>query len=327
MADRGHELTDALLEDLEERIAREYAQASRDMQRKFTEYMEKFAAEDAAKRKLLEAGEITEKDYANWRYRHMMMGKRWEQMKDVLVEDLEHVNEIALKISQGKMADVYALNANFAAYQIEHDAKINMGFDLYNHDTAEYLLKKERQLMPGPSTRKARQIAEDKTMQWNAQRIQSAVLQGVLQGEPPHKVAERLRGVATMNYNASVRYARTMTTSAQNAGRYESYRRAEELGVDLVIEWQATLDGRTRHEHRMMHGQRREIGEPFIVDGVRILYPAQSSGPGASDIPQSMIWNCRCTLLAMVKGYEAKTVTRSPKMGDMTFEEWRDAHG
>lgn len=324
MADRGHELTDAILEDLEDRIAEEYAKAARDMKRKLAEYMAKFAAEDKVQKELLEAGKITQTDYANWRYRHMMMGKRWEEMQKVLAEDLEHANEIALKIARGKMADVYALNANFGMYNIEHDGEIRTGFTLYNHDAAERLLERQHQLMPGPSTRKARLIAANESMQWNMKKIQSAVLQGILQGESPYKIAERLMSVATMNYNAAVRYARTMTTNAQNAGRYESFRRAKKEGVELTIEWQATLDDRTRHSHRMMHGQRREVDEPFEVDGVEILYPAQTEGPGASDIPQQMIWNCRCTLLAWVKGFEGETVTSSPKMGDLTFEEWQE---
>lgn len=322
MADRGHELTDEILKELETRIADEYAVATNDMKRKLREYMEKFEAEDEKQKALLDAGKITKKEYSDWRYRHMMVGKRWEAMKDVLAEDLKHASDIALKISGEKMADVYALNANFATYQIEHDAKIDTGFTLYNHDTAEYLLSDERQLMPGPSTRKAKEIAANKAMQWNKQKIQSAVLQGVLQGEGPHKVAERLRQVGQMDYNASVRYARTMTTSAQNAGRYNSFRRARDLGVDLTIEWMATLDSRTRHEHRMMHGQRTTVDEPFHTpDGYTIYYPADCTG--TSNAPQSEIWNCRCTLRAMVKGYERETIRSSPKTGDMSFEEWQ----
>lgn len=323
MADRGHELTDKMLDGLESRLAEEYAQASRDMQRKLREYLEKTEAGRLQQKALLEAGKITQKEYSDWCFRHAMMGKRWEAMKDTLAADMERANEIALQISRGKMPDVYALNGNYATYQLEHDGKLDTSFTLYNHDTAEYLLKQERQLMPGPSTRKAREIATDENLQWNRRKIQSAVLQGVLQGESPYKVAERLRGVATMNYNASVRYARTMTTSAQNAGRYEAYRRADRLGVDLVIEWQATLDGRTRHEHRMMHGQRRKVDEPFRTpDGFTIYYPADSSG--SSDAPQREIWNCRCTLLAWVKGFEGDTVKSSPKMGGMSFEEWQE---
>ena len=324
MADRGHELTDQLLADLEDRIAEEYATAYRDMQKKLTAYLEQFEKERKKQKALLDAGKITKKDYEDWVYRHTMMGKQWQEMRDVLAEDLEHANEIALKISRGEMPDVYALNANFGAYQIEHDAEIDMMFTLYDHDTAELLMREQDlQLMPGPSAKKAAEIAADKTMQWNRRRIQAAVLQGILQGESPYEVAKRLQSVATMNYNASVRYARTMTTNAQNAGRYESYRRAKKLGVDLTIEWQATLDGMTRHEHRMMHGQRREVDEPFEVDGFKIMWPAQSHGPGSSDIPQSLIWNCRCTLLAWVKGFEGRTVKSSPKMGSMSFEDWQ----
>ncbi len=74
---------------------------------------------------------------------------------------------------------------------------------------------------------------------------------------------------------------------------------------------------RTRHDHMLHYGQRRE------ADGINILYPAQL-GVGFSDIPQSMIWNCRCTLPALVKGFEGETVKSSPKTVDMSFEEWRN---
>lgn len=324
MPDRGHELTDELLSKLERRIAREYRAANKEAAAKLQAYLE----EDEAKRKvqesLLKAGKITQKDYNNWVFRHKMMGKRWEEMRDVLAQDYHNANQIALNIAKGRMPDVYALNCNFATYQIEHDAEIDTGFTLYNHDTAEYLLEDERTLMPGPSTHKQREIAQNKDMQWNRNKIQSAVLQGILQGESPYDVAKRLQNVGQMNYNAAVRYARTMTTNAQNAGRYQAFRRADQIGVDLTIEWQATLDGRTRHEHRMMHGQRRNVGEPFEIEGVKILWPAQVNYDG-TNLPQELIWNCRCTLLSWVKGFEGDTVKTSPKMGDMSFEEWQEA--
>lgn len=325
MADLGHELTDEMLAELEKKIAREYAQAAKDMRRKLREYMEQFEEGKAKQKALLDAGKITKKEYKDWCFRHTMMGQQWRDMKNVLAEDLQHSREMALAISRGQMADVYAMNANYATYQIEHDFGLDTSFTLYNHDTAEYLLQEQRQLMPAPSGKKAAQIAADKALQWDMQHIQSAVLQGVLQGESPYDIAKRLRSVAQMDYNASVRYARTMTTSAQNAGRYQAYRRAKGLGVDLTIEWSATLDGRTRHDHRMMHGQRRNVDQPFkLPSGQEILYPADSSGD--SYALQGEIWNCRCTLLAWVKGFEGNTVKSSPKMGGMSFEEWQKAN-
>lgn len=322
MADLGHELTDEMLADLEKKIAREYAQAAKDMRRKLREYMEQFEEGKAKQKALLDAGKITKKEYKDWCFRHTMMGQQWRDMKNVLAEDLQRSREMALAISRGQMADIYALNANYATYQIEHDFGLDTSFTLYNHDTAEYLLQEQRQLMPAPSTKKAAQIAADKALQWDMQHIQSAVLQGVLQGESPYEIAKRLRSVAQMDYNASVRYARTMTTSAQNAGRYEAFHRAKKLGVDLTIEWQATLDGRTRHDHRLMHGQRREVDEPFkLPSGQEILYPADSRG-GSYEL-QGEIWNCRCTLLSWVKGFEGDTVKESPKMEGKSFEEWQ----
>lgn len=322
MADVGHQETEKLLKELEQRIAGEYKTAVHDMQKKLKDYQEQTEAQRLVQKKLFSEGKITQKEYTDWCYRHMMMGQRWEQMLDVLTKDMHHANEIALKMAKEAMPDVYALNANYATYQIEHDARIDTGFVLYNHDTAEYLLGDQRQLMPGPSTRKAREIAANKDMQWNKQKIQSSVLQGVLQGESPYDVAKRLMQVGQMNYNSAVRYARTMTTSAQNAGRYEAFRRADRLGVDLTIEWQATLDSRTRHEHRLMHGQRTTVDKPFHTpDGYTIMYPADCTG--TSTAPQHEIWNCRCTLLSWVKGFEGDTVKSSPKMGDMSFEEWQ----
>lgn len=325
MADEGHVLTDKLLKDLEKDVAREYRTATKEMQAKLTAYLEKTEAQRQVQEGLLKAGEITEKEYKNWCYRHTMIGKRWEQMRDVLAEDMHNANKIALGMTKDTMPDVYATNVNYATYQIETGGKIDTGFTLYNHDTAEYLLGDQRQLMPKPSSAKAAQIEANKDMQWNMRKIQSAVLQGVLQGESPYKVAARLRDIGQMNYNASVRYARTMTTSAQNAGRYEAYRRADKLGVDLVIEWQATLDGRTRHAHRQMHGQRRAVDEPFKTpDGFEILYPADCTGDSYE--LQGEIWNCRCTLLSWVKGFDRSTVRYSPKMGKMTFAEWQNEH-
>lgn len=322
MADRGHELTDEILRSLQDRIAEEYADALRAAEKKLKDYLDAFNAEDEIQKQRLADGEITKEQYNAWAIRRKMNGKHWEEMRDALASDFHHATEMALDIAEGRMPDVYALNHNFGVYEIESGGGIYTGMTLYNHDTAKYLLSQQRQLMPGPSTAKQKLIAAHKDMQWNQHKIQSAVLQGVLLGDGPEATARRLMGVARMDYNAAVRYARTMTTSAQNAGRYESYRRASELGVKLTIEWQATLDAHTRHDHRLMHGRRTEVDEPFKTpDGFTILYPADCSG--VSTAPQGQIWNCRCTLRPWVKGHEGKTVTESPGMEGMSFEEWQ----
>ena len=100
MSDEGHVLTDKLLKDLEKDIAREYRTATKEMQAKLTAYLEKTEAQRKVQEGLLKDGKITEKEYKDWCYRHTMVGKRWEAMRDVLAEDIIENLQSALESFQ-----------------------------------------------------------------------------------------------------------------------------------------------------------------------------------------------------------------------------------
>ena len=323
--DPGQEATERRIKELEKRIRKEYAEASKSVQTKLQDHLNAFAQKDKDQRALLDAEKITEKEYQQWRLNQMAVGQRWEELKTTLAQDYRNADRIARRIVNGERADVFAINGNFAAYEIEKSGKIDMSFSLYDADSVTRLVRDNPDVLPpldrfGEQSRIKREIAEGKAVAWEKGQIQSAITQGILQGKAIPELAEYIAdNVGARNYSTAVRYARTAMTEACNAGRYASYRRAKDLGVDLTIEWNATLDHRTRHSHRQMHGQRREVDEPFEVDGHEILYPGYPYAVG------NEIWNCRCSLSAMVKGYEIDTVTESPKMGDMTFDEWREA--
>ncbi|MBR2680854.1 MAG: minor capsid protein, partial [Exiguobacterium sp.] len=305
--DKAHQMTDKIIEGMEKRLAREYKKANSEVAKKLREYLEKFAAEDKKQRGLLEAGEITAKDYSDWRFRHIMMNKRWSDMRETLSEDLHGVNNIAQNIARGGRADVYALNHNYAVYEMEHGSGIDTGLTLYNRDAVERMIKKDPQMLPPPGKRVSKRIAEGKDIRYNNRQIQSAMTQGILQGESIPELARRLEEVTERNYTAAVRNARTMATGAQNAGRMDAYERAEENGVELVIEWVATLDDRTRHDHRILHGKRIAVGETFSTPEGELRFPGDPLGPPGE------VYNCRCTTVSYVKGFEAGTVTNSPK--------------
>ena len=151
-------------------------------------------------------------------------------------------------------------------------------------------------------------------------RLQSVILQGILQGESIPNLSKRIaETMGEINHKATIRYARTAVTGAENAGRADAYRRAEALGVDMEQEWQAVHDMRTRHEHRQLDGQRRPVGEPFEVDGEEILYPGDPAAPG------HLIWNCRCRLRGIVAGLEpqARKYRSLDDIEGMTYEEWK----
>lgn len=325
--DRGHQLTDEMLTDLEKRLHDEYEKAAKEIQKTLDDYMKRFRTKDKIWQKWVDKGVKTEDEYKQWRIGQLAMGERWEKMKDRIVSDQTNANRIARQITNREMPSIFALNANYAIYQAEHDARIDTSLTLYNREAVDRILREDPDLLLPPGKKVSQQIKTKKAVRWEKQKIQSVMMQGIVHGESIPKIASRLASaVADSDYKAAVRNARTMATNAQNAGRYDAYERLTNNGVDLTLEWAATLDNRTRHEHRMMHGQRRDVGEPFVVDGIEIMYPAQTgSFMGISNVPQEMIWNCRCTILAFVKGFEHDTIKESDKMGDMTFDEWLEA--
>ena len=67
--------------------------------------------------------------------------------------------------------------------------------------------------------------------------------------------------------------------------------------------WLATLDDRTRDTHRLLHDQRVPLDGTFkTVDGASAIAPGQF-GVAGEDI------NCRCTMEAIVTGFNEETGT------------------
>lgn len=320
--DVAHKETDKILENIEKRLRKEYRQATKEVEQKLDNYFAAFRRKDEKKRALLDAGEITQKEYNDWRYGQMCVGKRWEDMRDKLAADLANTDAIARNIADGYMPEVYAVNHNFATYQIETGARLDTSYTLYDAQTVERLVRDNPDVLPQIGRTTQELIDKGVLKKWNMKNIQSTAIQGILQGESITKLAKRMANdVGASNYKDCVRHARTMTTATQNAGRVDGFKRANDMGVDVMQEWVATIDGRTRHEHRILDGQRRKVGEPFEVEGEKIMYPADPTAP------YRLIMNCRCTLIGQIKGFERNTQAyREDKdLDGMTYEEWKQA--
>ena len=65
-------------------------------------------------------------------------------------------------------------------------------------------------------------------------------------------------------------------------------------GADVLKQWDATLDSRTRPAHQVADGQLKEWDDYFIVDGEKMEAP----GVGGS---AKNVCNCRCQLLQRAK--------------------------
>lgn len=313
--DGGFKESEKLLNELEEKIHREYAQAKKEMGEKVDAYFAKFEKENAKMEQAVRQGRMSAKEYNEWRMRKMATGKQYIAMRNTLAKDLTNTDKIAMKMVNQSLPDVYALNMNYGTYSIEKDSRINTSFTLYNHAAVERLIKDNPQLLPSPK------VDVPKDLRWNQQHIQSAITQGILQGKSIPKIAKDLQRVVGMDENAAIRNARTAMTGAQNAGRLDSMKRAAARGIGVKKGWLSTLDNVTRDSHVDLDGEVQEIDKTFSNG---LMYPGDASGAPAE------VYNCRCRLTHEYDKY--KTDWSNPanrnteKLGDVSYQQWKDRH-
>ena len=128
-------------------------------------------------------------------------------------------------------------------------------------------------------------------------------------------------------YNNSMRIARTEGHRVQIRSAMDAQQAAKDKGADVVKQWDATLDDRTRETHRMLDGQIRELDEPFEVGGMRADAPGMFNNP-AEDC------NCRCALLQRARWAldedELKTLKERAKYFELDktkdFEEFKQKY-
>lgn len=286
--DIGQKEINELLDRIEKQLYKEYEVAAAEMQGKLRKYLVQYDTEDEAMRKKLEAGNITEQEFVDWRKRKILNTKRWVEMRNVLAQDAVNADTIALSIIKGHMPSAYAIGHNYGTYMVESGVGIDTSYTLYDRQTVERLIRDNPKLMPDPSPngKTARKLRENKDLIWNKDHIQSQVVQGILQGEPLKDVAARMKNVTDMDDRAAKRNAATMMTSAQNGGRIDSFKRAENMGIQLKKVWLATLDNHTREAHRDLDGQEQPTDEPFKSELGDIMFPGD---PNAD--PRN-VWNC-----------------------------------
>ena len=104
------------------------------------------------------------------------------------------------------------------------------------------------------------------------------------------EIARNISGRSNAGMNRSIRIARTEGQRIQNTASYEAQGKAKEKGANIVKQWCATLDSRTRDSHRELDGKIVEVDEEFTINGVSAMFPGDFGDP-AEDC------NCRCCIL------------------------------
>ena len=299
MADIAHTQTDQKLEEMEKRLSAIYSRAEKEIGERWKEYLAESQAEidelqkayDLAKeggdpKEIRKAGRKLSKAKRD----RTLMNNRFKDLTERTAAELANVNKTALAYINGQLPEVYSINYNVLAPTV--DGVGGYSFALVDADTVKNLATTDKSLLP------YKQFDEKKDIRWNIKKMNAEVLQGIVQGEPMDRIANRLSKVTGMNETAAIRNARTMVTGAENKGRQDSYARATADGIILHKEWLATNDGRTRHWHAELDGQTVPQDKPFSNSVGLIMFPGD---PGAHP---ANVYNCRCSMAAVVKGFK-----------------------
>ena len=312
MGDQAHDFAERKIAEFQAEVRETYQQAQADAQEALSRFLERFEKEDERQREKVKAGELSEADYKAWRKGKILRSRQLSSTLDQVSRAMTEANQVAVAALAGKLPEVYAENANYAAFQTCEASGLDLAFSLVDAPTVQHMLTAGEALFSVPALDVAKDVA------WNRRLMASQLTQGVLLGESIPKMARRVQRVTGSNIATATRTARTAVTGAECAGRVSSYERAKGMGIKLKQEWVATLDGRTRHSHRKLDGEKAEVGGTF-PNGCRF--------PGDPTARYAEICNCRCTLVAAVEGFETDDAKRASKLPKgMTYEEWKTGH-
>ena len=119
-------------------------------------------------------------------------------------------------------------------------------------------------------------------------RITAEVSRSVSTGRTYTQLAHSLDRLTGIGFNNAVRIARTEGHRIQVQAGMDACYKAKYIGADIVKQWDATLDKKTRKSHARVDGEVRELDEKFSNG---LMYPGDPNGPAGEVI------QCRCALL------------------------------
>lgn len=116
--------------------------------------------------------------------------------------------------------------------------------------------------------------------------ITQEISRGIASSLPYSDIARNISSVSKAPLSRAKTIARTEGHRIQQTSARDAQYAAKKKGADVVKQWDAALDGRTRPSHARVDGEIRELDEKFSNG---LMFPGDPSG-GAAEVV-----NCRCT--------------------------------
>ena len=269
--DKAHKETDKILAGLELALRKQYSMAFKEIRQEVQDIFGKFDFDS----------EMTPIE----RYMEAQKYERLQKIEEKVAKAINVVNNDAIKQVNQSVLEMYKVNYDFSAKELG----VLLAISLPN-SAPKSEVKKEVAQEQSPLNELA--VDNVKDISDLRRRVSQSFVSGIMAGENANKLIKRLQKVAELKLNDITRIARTQTTRVENLARIDVYKEVASQGYEIVKEWVAVVDSRTRDAHKKADGQRVPIDEPFIVNGEKLMYPGDPNGS-----PENII-NCRCTMRA-----------------------------
>lgn len=122
--------------------------------------------------------------------------------------------------------------------------------------------------------------------------ITQEISRGIASGLTYRDIARNISNVSGAPLSRAKTIARTEGHRIQQTSARDAQYSAKAKGADVVKQWDAALDGRTRESHRRVDGEIKELDEKFSNG---LMFPGDPSG-GAAEVV-----NCRCVALTRAR--------------------------
>lgn len=160
-----------------------------------------------------------------------------------------------------------------------------------------------------------------------AKKTVGRISKGIAMNSSYATIALEIAKTGTATVNQALRITRTEAHRIHEEVKFKTINQAADKGADIVKQWDASIDRRTRKSHAALDGQLREIDQPFKspTSGHTAMYPG-GFGIASEDI------NCRCVVLqrarwALDKSELDKYVGDLDGMTDKQLQELADKLG
>ena len=173
-------------------------------------------------------------------------------------------------------------------YSIEQSQNIVLQLPLINHN---YVMNLVNAPVAGKRLSKRLYQYRDKL----TDNVTQNIITGLFEGKSYAEIARRVNEETEASYKQALRIARTEAGRTQSTTTQKGYVEAKKKGIDIQKRWLATLDKKTRHDHRELDGQTVEVDGKFSIRGHTAKGP-RLFGVASEDV------NCRCTTIEVIDG-------------------------